>query len=505
MERMKQPECALAMVGLGVMGANLARNFARQLVGKGQRVALFDREHETARALAAKHPEAGFVVCESLADLVSAVARPRVIVLLVPAGAPVDEALAGLSGLLERDDVVVDAGNSLFHDSNRRIAASADAPWQFVGMGVSGGSEGALSGPSMMPGGTLEAWNRLRPLLESVAAPADTGPCVAWCGRGSAGHFVKMVHNGIEYGDMQLIAEIASLMRQGLAWTPSRCADVFSTWGAAELESYLIEITARIFRTEDPQIAGGLLLDAVLDRAGQKGTGRWTIQAALDLGVAIPTISAAVDARVQSAARSERLSASALFANARPATSSLAPSSTKMLDEVGADDLRAALYAAKIASYSQGFELLARGSAAYDFGTDLASVARIWKSGCIIRARFLDRVRTAFTSNEQPETATTAARGDARFPLLATTPTFVAELRERLPGWRRVVAAATRAGIPIPGLSASLAWFDTLTTANGSASLIQAQRDYFGSHGYERVDAPGPLVHTDWANAKRLP
>ncbi len=512
MDRMKRPECALAMVGLGVMGANLARNFARQLAGKGQRVALFDRERDTARALAAKYPEAGFVVCESLADLVAAVARPRVFVLLVPAGAPVDEALAGLSGLLERDDVVIDAGNSLFHDSDRRIAASTDAPWHFVGMGISGGSEGALSGPSMMPGGALEAWNRLRPLLESVAAPADTGPCVAWCGRGSAGHFVKMVHNGIEYGDMQLIAEIASLMRQGLEWAPSRCADVFSTWGAAELESYLIEITARIFRTEDPQIAGVLLLDAVLDRAGQKGTGRWTIQAALDLGVAIPTISAAVDARVQSAARSERLSASALFADARPAASASPTSSrtsstatlARRLDDVSADDLRAALYAAKIASYSQGFELLARGSAAYDFGTDLASVARIWKAGCIIRARFLDRVRTAFTSDEQPATATTAARGDARFPLLATTPTFVAELRERLPGWRRVVAAATRAGIPIPGLSASLAWFDTLTTGKGSASLIQAQRDYFGSHGYERVDAPGPLVHTDWANAKRL-
>ena len=497
MERMK-PGCALAMVGLGVMGANLARNFARHPAGQGRRVALFDRDRETARALAARHPEAGFVVCESLEVLVANLARPRVIVLLVPAGAPVDEALAGLSGLLEQDDVVVDAGNSLFHDSDRRAAAAANKPWHFVGMGISGGSEGALSGPSMMPGGAIEAWQRLRPLLESVAASTDTGPCVAYCGRGSAGHFVKMVHNGIEYGDMQLIAEIASLMRQGLGWSPARCADVFAEWNSQELESYLIEITARIFRTEDPQISGGLLLDAVLDRAGQKGTGRWTIQAALDLGVAIPTITAAVDARVQSAALGERLTASALFGPARlPASGATNP-----LAEVSADDLRAALYAAKIASYSQGFELLARGSAAYDFGTDLAEVARIWKAGCIIRARFLDRVRIAFASDAPPATATPR---ETRLPLLALTPTFATELRERLPGWRRVVSAATRAGIAVPGLSASLAWFDTLTTARGSASLIQAQRDYFGSHGYERVDAPGPAVHTDWANAKRLP
>ena len=482
-----KPGCGLAMVGLGVMGANLARNFARH----GHAVALFDRNPETARALAARHPEAGFVVCESIAALVAAVAGPRVIILLVPAGAPVDEALTALSSRLEPGDIVVDAGNSLFHDTDRRAARSGAAPWHFVGMGISGGSEGALTGPAMMPGGPLEAWSRLRPLLESVAARSDTGPCVAYCGRGSAGHFVKMVHNGIEYGDMQLIAEIASLMRRGLGFSPAQCADVFSSWGAAELESYLIEITAQIFRTEDPRIPGHLLLDSVQGRAGQKGTGRWTIQAALDLGVAIPTITAAVDARIQSAALEERVSASSLF-ESRPAAS---------LEGVGPEDLRAALYAAKIASYSQGFELLARANSRYDFGTDLASVARIWKAGCIIRARFLDRVHAAFASTGSD---TTSADGDRRFPLLALTPTFVAELRERLPGWRRVVSAATRAGIAIPGLSASLAWFDSLTTAKGSADLIQAQRDYFGSHGYERVDAPGTPVHTDWANAKRI-
>ncbi|MBK7951506.1 MAG: NADP-dependent phosphogluconate dehydrogenase [Deltaproteobacteria bacterium] len=492
------PRCDLALVGLGVMGANLALNFADH----GRRVALFDREPKRASALAARHPDAGFVACESIEALTTALVRPRVVVLLVPAGDPVDDALAALSGWLDRGDVVVDAGNSLFRDTDRRLAATADRPWHFVGMGISGGSEGARTGPAMMPGGSPEAWERLRPLLEPVAASADGTPCVAWCGRGSAGHFVKMVHNGIEYGDMQLIAEIASLMRHGLGWEASRCADAFDAWNAAELESYLIGITARILRTADPEQPGALLLDAVLDRAGQKGTGRWTIEAALELGVAIPTITAAVDARIQSAALERRIEAHALFA---PTAAGSNAGGSRRDDDPGrhgvgalggfdgpdANDLRDALYAAKIASYSQGFELLARGSEVHRFGTDLASVARIWKAGCIIRARFLDEVAGAFA-------------GAPSAPLLALSPAFAEALRARLPGWRRVVAAATRAGLPIPGLAASLAWFDGLVTRRGSADLIQAQRDYFGAHGYERVDAPGRPVHTDWANARRL-
>ncbi|MBY0398817.1 NAD(P)-binding domain-containing protein, partial [Myxococcota bacterium] len=301
--------CDLALVGLGVMGANLALNFADH----GRRVALFDREPKAARALVDEHPDAGFVACESIEALTAAVVRPRVVVLLVPAGDPVDDALAALSRSLAPGDVVVDAGNSLFRDTDRRLATTAESPWHFVGMGISGGSEGARTGPAMMPGGSPESWARLRPLLEPIAASADGVPCVAWCGHGSAGHFVKMVHNGIEYGDMQLIAEIASLMRRGLGWEAARCADVFEAWNAAELESYLIEITARILRTADPERPGALLLDAVLDRAGQKGTGRWTLEAALELGVAIPTIGAAVDARVQSAALERRIEASAIF------------------------------------------------------------------------------------------------------------------------------------------------------------------------------------------------
>jgi len=293
-----------------------------------------------------------------------------------------------------------------------------------------------------------------------------------------------MVHNGIEYGDRQLIAESAVLLRKGLGLPPAEVADVFSRWNEAELESYLIEITADIFRTADARSPDGLLLDAVLDRAGQKGTGRWTVKAALDLGVAIPTIGAAVDARVLSAGRERRVEADAAFGH--PDDSRLA--------EVSTDDVRAALYAAKIASYSQGFDLLARASEEYGYGTDLSEVARIWKAGCIIRARFLDRVREAFRITGGSE------RGNA---LLALAPSFRVELAERLPRWRRVVSAATRAGLPVPGLAASLAWFDTLSTARGSANLIQAQRDYFGSHTYERVDAPGEFVHTDWAASAR--
>jgi len=471
-------KATIGMVGLGVMGANLARNLA----GRGQRVAVFDRSADAVRTLVARHPEAGFLGCDGLAALVASLARPRAVVLLVPAGAPVDDALTGIAPLLETGDVVVDAGNSLFRDTDRRLAAARGASWHFVGMGVSGGSEGALVGPSLMPGGDPAAFARLRPTLESIAGVADTGPCVTHCGAGSAGHFVKMVHNGIEYGDMQLIAETAVLLREGLALSPERCAETFSAWNAAELESYLVEITAGIFRAADPRIPGGLLLDAVLDRAEQKGTGRWTIEAALELGVAIPTITAAVDARLLSADRDRRVEADARYRVARP-TGALAAAG------LGPDDLRAALYAAKVASYSQGFELLARASAVYGYGTDLAEVARIWKAGCIIRARFLDAVRAAFAG---------APADSGGPPLLALAPTFVDALRSRLPAWRRVVAAAAQSGIAIPGLAASLAWFDTSTTARGSASLIQAQRDWFGSHGYERLDRPGEAVHTDW-------
>lgn len=480
---MSKTLCDVGVIGLGVMGANLVRNFA----SRGNKVAVFDRSPEVTRRLAESEPEANLVACEALSHFVEALERPRRIVLLVPAGQPVDDSLDALDGLLDQDDVIIDSGNSLFTDTDRRNARAEESPWRFVGMGISGGSEGALRGPSMMPGGTREAWDRLRPVLESISAVSDSGPCVTYCGRGSAGHFVKMVHNGIEYGDMQLITEAAVLLRRGLNFSPDQVADTFSSWNEAELESYLIDITANIYRKRDPQQPDSLLLDSVLDRAGQKGTGRWTVKVALDLGVAVPTLSAAVDARVMSAGRERRVEAEAAFASSKPAASANIPSALAALT---AEDVRAALYASKIASYSQGFDLLAQASREYDYGTDLSEVARIWKAGCIIRAGFLDRVREAYSTAEQHPS------------VLALAPDFRRELAERVPSWRRVVLAATEAGLPIPGLSTSLAWFDTLTTASGSANLIQAQRDYFGSHTYERIDAPGAFVHSEWSPNK---
>jgi 6-phosphogluconate dehydrogenase len=461
--------CDVAVVGLGVMGSNLARNLARN----GARVAGYGRDLATVRRTAAAHPEAQLTVTSSWSELVALLARPRRILLLVPAGAPVDAALDALDPLLEAGDVVVDAGNSHTADTDRRLARAAARPWSFVGMGVSGGAEGALNGPSLMPGGDVEAWRSLRPLLESIAARSEHGLCVAHCGSGSAGHFVKMVHNGIEYGDMQLIAETALLLRRGLALTSEQAAGTFAEWNEGELDSFLVEIAADVLAATDPLDAhGGPLVDAILDRAGQKGTGTWTVAAALELGVAVPTITAAVDARVLSAGKALRVAAEARLAPARAQLLGVTPF-----------DLEAALWAAKLASYTQGFALLAAGSRARGYGTDAAEIARIWTGGCIIRARLLGRVLEALRREPPPELLVFA---------------FAEELGARLPSWRRVVAAAAQAGLPVPGLAASLAWFDTLTTARGSASLIQAQRDLFGAHGYERIDRPGVSVHTDW-------
>jgi len=461
----------IAVVGLGVMGANLARNFA----SRGLKVAGYNRTLEPARQLASDHPEAALDIAETLPALVASLARPRRIVLMGNAGPAVDSVLEALGPLLERGDVVGDAGNSLYSDTERRLARAEREPWSFVGMGVSGGAEGALRGPALMPGGDPAAYAGLRPVLEAIAAQGSDGPCVTWCGNGSAGHFVKMVHNGIEYGDMQLIAEVAMLLREGLGLLPEQLAATFATWNQGELASYLVEITADIFRTPDPEKGpGSLLLDSILDSAGQKGTGRWTVMAAAELGVAIPTIASAVDARALSAERALRLEAASLLGEKRSPLAGLETA-----------DLRDALYASKIASYAQGFALLRRASESRGYATDLAEIARIWTAGCIIRARFLDRVREAFRSHPNLD-------------LLALSPDFAAELKRREEPWRRVVSAATAAGLPIPGLSASLAWFDTLRTARGSAALLQAQRDYFGSHTYERIERPGVAVHTDW-------
>ena len=459
----------IGVIGLGVMGANLARNLASH----GFRVAGYDRDPAPGLALVRDHPEAKVAVAASLAAFVAGLARPRKLILLVNAGPAVDAVIGQLEPLLEAGDVLVDAGNSLFSDTDRRI--KDPRAWAFLGMGVSGGEEGALRGPAIMPGGDRAAFETLRPYLEAIAARSASGPCVAYCGSGSAGHFVKMVHNGIEYGDMQLIAETVLLLRQGLGLSAGAAAGVFEAWNRAELDSYLVEITARILRTPDPQSPDGApLVDAILDQAAQKGTGRWTVMAAADLGVPIPTLAAAVEARNLSAARARRVTAAQRF-----------PGPVGNLPGLGPDDLRDALYAAKIASYTQGFDLLRKASEDRQYGTSLPAVARSWTAGCIIRARFLEDVAQAFGQDPAPD-------------LLALAPFFAAELERREPAWRKVVAAAALAGLPVPGLSASLAWFDTLRTSPGSASLIQAQRDYFGAHTYERRDQPGRAMHTAW-------
>lgn len=471
---MSQPNCDIGVVGLGVMGANLARN----LSGHGYRVAGYDRKLESAQQLAADCPGAGLQPVATYRELVASLTLPRRVLIMVPAGLPVGAVIEALGFLLGEDDVVVDGGNSLYEDTDRRYERAESQPWHFVGMGVSGGAEGALRGPSLMPGGERLAYAHLQPLLEAIAATSDAGPCVTWCGHGSAGHFVKMVHNGIEYGVMQLIAETATLLREPLGLQPAAIADVFATWDAGILESFLIEITADIFRVADPANQSALLLDTILDSAGQKGTGRWTVRAALDLAIAVPTISAAVDARVLSASVAQRKLAATAYENVA--------SSERHAFSV--DDLRDALYAAELMGYLQGFELLSAGSKQQGYETNLAEVARIWRAGCIIRARLLDKIREALH--------------DGAVPLLLS-PVIRDELASRIPALRRVVAAAASAGVPVPALAASLAWFETLRTGRGSAALIQAQRDYFGSHGYERLDDPGRKQRADWSPSRR--
>jgi len=466
----------IAVIGLGVMGANLARNFH----SRDWRVAVHNRTTSVLDAFVDAHGDERFVRCEQLDDVLSALSSPRKIVLMVTAGRAVDAVLEALAGKLDPDDIVIDGGNSQWSNTDRRNTWAREHGFRFVGMGVSGGEEGALLGPSMMPGGDDAVWPELRPILESAAAVSDSGPCVTWCGRGSAGHFVKMVHNGIEYGDMQLISETWTLLRAGLGRSAVETRGVFEGWNAGRLQSFLIDITAEIVAAKDPH-TGEPLVEHILDVAGQKGTGRWTVLAAVEAGIPLGTITAAVDGRALSARKSDRVAAAQRFADA--AAGPLAG-----IDEA---DLEQALYASKLISYTQGFDLLRQASEARDYGVDLAAISRVWKAGCIIRAAFLDRVYDAF-------------RADPDLPLLCLAPSFAAELEAALPAWRRVVGSAVAAGIPVPALSASLAWFDGLRTNPGSARLIQAQRDHFGAHTYRRAEAPDEAVHSEWGELEQL-
>jgi 6-phosphogluconate dehydrogenase len=461
------------IVGLGTMGRNLALNFE----SRGYDVAVWNLETEWVDEFLREHKDGRFSGARTLDELVAALETPRRIVMMIPAGDPVESMIAKLQPLLARGDILVDGGNSWFEDSRRREAKLRPAGLHYVGCGVSGGEEGARFGPSLMPGGSDEAWLALREGLERIAAVTDAGPCVTHVGADGAGHFVKMVHNGIEYGDMQLIAESWDVLRRGLGMTAAETADVFAKWNEGALESFLVELTAQVCRVKDPE-TGQALVDVVLDKAGQKGTGRWTAQVALDLGVSIPTIAAALDGRGLSSLKAERVAAEGVY-QGPPVQAPFVKSRQQTID-----DLAQGLYASRICGYAQGMALIRDGADRYGWRINLAEIGRIWKGGCIIRARLLDPVRHAFAANPA-------------LVNLLIDPAIADMMRAAQPGWRRVVAGAAEAGIPMPAHAASLAYFDAYRTARLPQNLTQAQRDAFGAHKYERIDRPGQ-VHSEW-------
>jgi 6-phosphogluconate dehydrogenase len=464
-----------AVIGLGTMGRNLALNIEEH----GFPVVVWNLETEWTDAFVKEHATAKFIGARTLESLVQSLERPRRIMMMIPAGKPVDEMIGKLTPLLDAGDIIIDGGNSYFDDTRRREAALRDKQLNFVGCGVSGGEDGARFGPSIMPGGSAAAWARIKDVLEAISAKTEAGPCVTHVGPDGAGHFVKMVHNGIEYGDMQIIAETYDVLHRGLALSTPEAGDVFAEWNRGPLESFLVELTAQVCKVIDPETKQPLV-DVIQDKAGQKGTGKWTAQVALELAVAIPTIAAAIDARVLSSLKDERVAASRAF----PAIDTR-PSFAAAPRETWTSDLRDALQAARTCSYAQGMALIAAGSAQYGWNVNLAEMARIWKGGCIIRARLLDPVRHAFTSNPA-------------LPNLLVDPAVAADMQRAAPGWRRVVAAATAAGMAVPALSASLAYFDSYRSARLPQNLTQAQRDAFGAHKYERVERPG-FIHSDWS------
>ncbi len=462
------------IIGLGTMGSNLALN----VESRGVRVAVWNLETPWIADFLAAHPGAAFEGTPTFEAFSAALERPRRIMMMIPAGKPVDATIQKLLPLLDAGDVVIDGGNSWFEDTERREASLRGAGIHFVGCGVSGGEEGARFGPSLMPGGPEEAWRIVQPVLEAIAAKTDAGPCVTHVGPGGSGHFVKMVHNGIEYADMQLIAEAWDVLRRGLSMSAAETADVFESWNAGPLESFLVELTAKVCRTVDAE-TGQPLVDVVLDKAGQKGTGRWTAQVALDLGVAIPTIGAAIDARVLSSMKQERVEA----APGLPGPSPLGPFGQEPRTVV-VEQLRDALYAARICAYAQGMALIRAGSDRYKWGVNLSEIGRIWKAGCIIRARLLDPVRRAF--EVQPALVN-----------LLRDPELAAVVNKAQGGWRRTVARASEAGLPLAAHASALAYYDAYRSPRLPQSLTQAQRDAFGAHTYERIDRPG-AVHSDW-------
>jgi len=465
----------IGLIGLAVMGENLVLN----MESRGFTVAVYNRTVEKVDAFVAGRGAGKHIVgAHSPGEFVAMLKKPRIVMLMVRAGSAVDDTIAQIEPLLEPGDIIIDGGNSNYQDTERRLSALESKGLLYVGTGVSGGEEGALNGPSIMPGGSEAAWLHIKPIFQAIAAKVDDGsPCCDWVGPGGAGHFVKMVHNGIEYGDMQLIAEAYHLMRNRLGMTPDEMADVFDAWNQGELDSYLVGITRDILRHKDED--GAPLIDKILDTAGQKGTGKWTGITALDFGVPVTLIVEAVFARCLSAMKDERVRAAKILGG--PSGAAFSGSRQAFVDDLGK-----ALYAAKIISYAQGFMLLREAAAEYGWNLNYGSIAMMWRGGCIIRSRFLGRIKEAFDA-------------DASLSNLTFAPFFAEQVLKNEAALRNVVREAVAAGIPVPALSSALEWFDGLRTEQLPANLLQAQRDYFGAHTYERVDKPrGQFFHTNW-------
>ncbi|HEX4149729.1 MAG TPA: decarboxylating NADP(+)-dependent phosphogluconate dehydrogenase [Pirellulales bacterium] len=474
--------CDLGLIGLAVMGENLALN----VESRGYRVATFNRTTKVVDDfIAGRAKGKQFVGCHTVKDLVTSLAKPRKVLLMIKAGPAVDDMIEQLIPMLERGDIIIDGGNTLFSDTERRTKHVESKGLLFIGSGVSGGEEGALKGPSLMPGGSPDAWPAIKPIFQAIAAkvgPQHDSPCCEWVGPRGAGHYVKMVHNGIEYGDMQLICEAYFLLKQTLGMTNAQLYDVFAQWNRGELDSYLIEITRDILSVKDDE-TGGDLVDLVLDKAGAKGTGKWMSQLALDLGVPSTLVTEAVYARSLSALKDARLRASKV----------LSGPSTKYTGDRDkfVEDVRQALYASKICSYAQGFVQMQAAAAEHQWPLDFGNIALLWRGGCIIRARFLDRIKEAFDTNPKLEN-------------LLLAPYFTEAVQKAQPAWRHVVSTAAELGIAAPAFSTALTYFDGYRTARLPANLLQAQRDYFGAHTYERTDKSG-VFHTDWLGKRREP
>src|SRR5216117_4055834 len=470
-------QCDIGLIGLGVMGENLVLN----MESKGFSVAIFNRTTEVTDKFAAGRAQGKNIQpTRTMEKFVAALKKPRIAMMMVKAGAPVDAVINQLVPLLEKGDVIIDGGNSLFTDTQRRCAELEARGIHFVGCGVSGGEEGALKGPSLMPGGSREAWEMIAPIFRKIAAQVDGEPCCRYMGPDGAGHYVKMVHNGIEYGDMQLICEAYAILKDVIGMDAKQLAETFTEWNKGELDSYLIDITSQIFRKIDPE-TGKPLVDVILDKAGQKGTGIWTLQSAIKQSIVISTINAAVEARVISSRKEERVEASKILP--QPKVEKFKDDRARLVDAV-----RDALYASKIVSYAQGMELLRAASTEYKWSLNLSDIAIIWRGGCIIRAKFLNRIVEAY-------------RRDPTLHNLLLDRYFTKIIRKTQRNWRVAVSTAIKHGVAVPAFSASLAYFDSYRQARLPANLLQAQRDFFGAHTYERVDKPG-VFHTEWIESE---